>query len=313
VSCVVKPRAFRPFILLPLPMLRMSPLPTRGMGRNWGVDAGSLLWNHREVVSGSRFPPLAIAALAAAATTGLALLNTAQAGAALAYAGESVPWNGLLRARLVDWYAYALFVPALVWLARRMPVTGENWLKRLPAWLLLGLPLALAKEALYVAVGNLFRPGMFDLPRILSEDFSAEAATAWAMIGVAQGLAWSERRAGRREAEASSAPQAVTQLSVRKGDSYHVLRASEIEWIEAQGNYARIVTPRGAFLLRETMAGLERQLGPRFARVHRRAIVNLDRVERIEPRSHGEYALVLGSGECVASARSYGARVRALL
>lgn len=262
----------------------------------------------------STLPPLAVPVLAAAAATLLALLNTAQAGAALAYAGESVPWNGLLRARLVDWYAYALFVPALVRLARRLPVTRGNWPRAVAAWLLVGLPLALAKEALYVAVGNLFRPGLFDLPTILTEDFSAEVATAWAMIGVAQALVLRERRAARQAEQANRAPsEAVTQFSVRKGDSYHLVRTAEIEWIEAQGNYARIVTPRGAFLLRETMAGLEQQLGPRFVRVHRRAIVNLDRVERIEPRSHGEYALMLGSGECVASARSYGERVRALL
>jgi hypothetical protein len=278
------------------------------------LDAPALLWNHPDVVSGSRTQLLAIPVLAAAAATVLALLNTAQAGAALAYAGDPVPCNGLLRARLVDWYIYALFVPGLVWLARRMPLTRETWPKPLAAWLLLALPLAVAKETLYVAVGNLFRPGMFDLPAILSEDFSAEVATAWAMIGVAQALAWNERRAAAKVDENSrDAGEAISHLSVRKGESYHRLRTEEIEWIEAQGNYARIVTPRGAFMLRETMSELERQLGPRFARVHRRAIVNLDRVERIEPRSHGEYALVLGSGECVASARSYGARVRALL
>ena len=266
------------------------------------------------MVSGFRTQLLAIPVLAAAAATVLALLNTAQASVALAYAGDPVPWNGLLRARLVDWYAYALFVPGLIWLARRMPVTRDNWPTRFPAWLLIGLPLAAAKEALYVVVGNLFRPGIFDLPTILSEDFSAEVATAWTMIGVAQALAWNARRAAARVEEEGRVPgEAVSHLSVRKGESYLRLRTEEIEWIEAQGNYARIVTPRGAFLLRETMAQLERQLGPRFARVHRRAIVNLDRVERIEPRSHGEYALVLGSGECIASARSYGARVRALL
>ncbi|MCI0675913.1 MAG: ABC transporter permease, partial [Phycisphaerales bacterium] len=67
-------------------------------------------------------------------------------------------------------------------------------------------------------------------------------------------------------------------LVVREGGRIFFLRAEEIDWIEAAGNYVRLHAGKRAHLLRETLAGLEEQLDPaRFARVHRSAIVNLDR------------------------------------
>ena len=53
---------------------------------------------------------------------------------------------------------------------------------------------------------------------------------------------------------------------------------TEIDWIEAFGNYARLHTGPRTHLIRETMATLERALDVRrFARIHRSTIVNLDR------------------------------------
>ena len=86
------------------------------------------------------------------------MLTTAQAGAALAMRA-SIPWNGLLRARLVDWYAYAIFMPGLYWLANHYPISRACWQRPLAFYLMLGLPIAtVAKEAIYVSIGNFFRP-----------------------------------------------------------------------------------------------------------------------------------------------------------
>ena len=124
-------------------------------------------------------------ALVAIAATALALLTTAQAGVELAHEGQAVPWSGLLKARLVDWYACAIFMPALCWLARRYPVDRGGWSRNLPILLLAAVPVAIGKEAIFVGVGNLFRPGMFDLATILAEDLSYEVIAVWALLGVA--------------------------------------------------------------------------------------------------------------------------------
>jgi LytTr DNA-binding domain len=243
-------------------------------------------------------------ALAASATL-LALLTTAQAGFALAYEGLRIPWTGLLKARLADWYICALFMPLLIWLARRFPVDRAQWARSLPIHVLASVPIALAKEAIFVAVGNWFRPGAFELAGILAEDLGHEVIAVWALAALAHALAFHERFA---PAEAAPAGR----IAVRTRSGHRLLRVEDVEWIESHGNYARLTTPDGRFLLRETIAALEQRLGTSFVRIHRRIIVRADRITRIEPRSHGEYWLTLASGERLGSSRSYARAVRRL-
>ncbi|HEY6236831.1 MAG TPA: DNA-binding response regulator [Candidatus Elarobacter sp.] len=49
-----------------------------------------------------------------------------------------------------------------------------------------------------------------------------------------------------------------------------------------------------------------------FGRVHRSCMVNVDRIFRVEPWTHGEYVIVLRNGTKVNSGRGYGERVRGL-
>jgi two-component system LytT family response regulator len=50
-----------------------------------------------------------------------------------------------------------------------------------------------------------------------------------------------------------------------------------------------------------------------FVRVHRSAIVNIDRIERIEPHTRGEYVITLRDGTRLTSSRAHGERLRQLL
>ena len=78
----------------------------------------------------------------------------------------------------------------------------------------------------------------------------------------------------------------------------------EIDWIEADGNYAILHVGAQNHMLRETMATLEAQLPPnRFARVNRSAIVQLNRVKHVEAGS-GRHFAVLKTGERVPLTRS---------
>src|SRR5688500_1791537 len=114
----------------------------------------------------------------------LAFVSTAQAAAELGYGGEPIPWIGLLRARVVDWYLCFLFLPALWWLAKARPIGRSGWATALPLHFAASLGCALAKESLYVLVGNWFRPGVFRLPEILAGDYFDEVLLFWAMIGL---------------------------------------------------------------------------------------------------------------------------------
>ena len=106
----------------------------------------------------------------------------------------------------------------------------------------------------------------------------------------------------------------LTKLVVRTGRRWHVVPAEAIDWIEGAGVYARVVTPDGAHLVRTPLAELERRLDPaRFARIHRSAIVQLDRIREVRPHAHGEYVLFLEDGTRLKASRTYSDRVRAYL
>jgi len=92
--------------------------------------------------------------------------------------------------------------------------------------------------------------------------------------------------------------------ALRDGDRWLMLRADEVDWIEAAANYVRFHARGRAFLLRGTMAALERTLDPRqFARIHRSTIVNLDRVREVRPEWHGDFDVVLSGGEVLRMSR----------
>ena len=83
-------------------------------------------------------------------------------------------------------------------------------------------------------------------------------------------------------------------ILVRDRDRTHVIETDTIDWIGAADYYAEIHVAGKTHLLRETMNELERRLAPeRFFRVHRSAIINLERVREIRSLQHGDREIVL--------------------
>jgi len=106
----------------------------------------------------------------------------------------------------------------------------------------------------------------------------------------------------------------TTRLVVRDGSKVSFVRPEEIDWIDAAGNYARLHVAGATHLLREPLKALEARLDPeRFLRVHRSAIVNLERIASVEPYFHGEYVLTLRDGTRLTSSRTHSARLRTFL
>jgi two-component system, LytTR family, response regulator len=92
------------------------------------------------------------------------------------------------------------------------------------------------------------------------------------------------------------------------------LKTSEIDWIEAAGNYVSLHVKKESYLLRETIGGMESQLDPaKFPRIHRSQIVNLDRIRELRPWSHGEYHVILHDGTQLSLSRTYRDRLHELL
>ena len=92
---------------------------------------------------------------------------------------------------------------------------------------------------------------------------------------------------------------------VRVREKSIVIDANDIDWIEAADYYVSLHVAGASHLLRQTMNEIETQLDPaRFFRVHRSAIVNIDRVREIHPLFRGDCAVVLRDGTRVKLSRS---------
>jgi two-component system LytT family response regulator len=106
----------------------------------------------------------------------------------------------------------------------------------------------------------------------------------------------------------------LQRLAVRTGVTTSFVEVAAIDWIEAAENYVELHVGAAQHLLHVALTTLEKSLDPaRFIRVHRRAIVPIDRICAMKPTTHGEYVITLASGASVRSGRTYHDAVKALL
>jgi two-component system LytT family response regulator len=92
---------------------------------------------------------------------------------------------------------------------------------------------------------------------------------------------------------------------VKDGDRILFLKVDDVDWIEAADYYAKIHVAGSTYMIRETLANLEEQLDPeRFVRIHRSTIVNLDRVQEMQPWFHGAFVVILLDGTELRLSRS---------
>jgi two-component system LytT family response regulator len=102
-------------------------------------------------------------------------------------------------------------------------------------------------------------------------------------------------------------PQHLERFAIRTTAGKIIFRrASDLDWVEADGNYVRLHFGRESHLQRERLGALETQLDPaRFVRAHRSALINLERVREMRPSFHGDYIVVLETGAEITLGRNY--------
>ena len=102
-------------------------------------------------------------------------------------------------------------------------------------------------------------------------------------------------------------PRALSNCEVvRDRGRVTFVRHSEIDWIGAEGDYVRLHAGARSWLVRETMTSAESRLaGRRFLRIHRSAIVNVDRIRELRASENGDYAVFLADGTELRLSRTY--------
>jgi two-component system, LytTR family, response regulator len=106
----------------------------------------------------------------------------------------------------------------------------------------------------------------------------------------------------------------LERMLIKSGGRAFFLKTEEIDWIEAEGKYVRLHFGRESYLLREGIGAIEGRLDPRrFLRIHRSAIVNIDRVKELQPWFHQEYRVILRDNTELMLSRSCRKRLAELL
>jgi two-component system LytT family response regulator len=103
-------------------------------------------------------------------------------------------------------------------------------------------------------------------------------------------------RAKERLSLQAAATRLPRRLVVRSPGRLLFLDIADIDWVDAANYYACLHVGPHTHIIRRTLSDLERDLGDeKFIRIHRSAIVNLERVQGLELQSSGDYEVVLRS------------------
>ena len=205
-------------------------------------------------------------------------------------AWEPMVWEGTSLA------LQALLIPLVLWFDHRFPIGLASWRRSIPAHAAFSLVFSL----LHVAGMYWARVGIYQLVR---HEHSYHWANWWANFGyeylkdfrsymMLLAIIYLYRFILRRlQGEAGylsdgdgSAPDDTIsdRFLIKKLGQEFLVRVQDIDWIEANGNYVNLHVESRVYPLRETMTGIAQRLQPMgFQRVHRSAVINLDRVAEI--------------------------------
>jgi two-component system LytT family response regulator len=101
-------------------------------------------------------------------------------------------------------------------------------------------------------------------------------------------------------------PAKIERVAIKSSGQILFLKIAEIDWIEAADYYACLHVGAKSHLIRRSMSELERDLAAEiFCRIHRSAIVNLERVRSLKLGEDGEYEVLLDNGASLRMSRSY--------
>lgn len=202
--------------------------------------------------------------------------------------------------------------PDLVFLDVQMPemdglsVVREIGAERMPAVVFVTAHDQFAIRAFEInAVDYLLKP-------VTRERFAQALARAKARLQATPGEEASRQILSLLETIAAP-HRAVKRLAVRSAGKTVFVDVGDVDWIEGAENYVKLHVGRAAHLVHVAMGTLEKSLEPdAFLRIHRSIIVNVGRIQELEPALHGEYVVTLENGVRLRSGRTYHEKLKAL-
>lgn len=249
------------------------------------------------------------------------------------------------RAQLIGWscYALALMIPwigtygILIMLPRKVVIGATGLLisaalralftRRLPAAnpngrVVTVVAASVTAGALWSALLALLLGGydsdqVFQLgtlaagiPQLSGVLYHALVMFSWSLLYIGIAGAGQPRFVAERPAAISPSTGPSGDLVIRDGSRRVVVTSSEVDWLEAEGDYVRIhVGPRN-LLVRDKLSRIAEAHVPGFVRIHRSTIVNGTRVAELRMLRNRELEVTLRSGVKLRASRTYADDLR---
>lgn len=285
----------------------LLPRPDRGTNGIQVTESSSASFSRGAPSSASRLPGFGVGMAVWSLVT---LASATQGQLFAAYHGRHQDWWDTLGYTAAIFSVWALLTPAVLFMADRIYAARPPRMAAATI-LALGYPVTTALHiALFVL---LFWPvygtnlpthvAMAKLVFLANLDKSVFAYAALiAFVHV--------RRHIRQRAEIAN--RATTKrtdedgLWIRVAGSSHLVRFHEIDWIAAAGDYAEVHAGKRSLLTDSSLAALAGQLPENeFARIHRSAIIRLDRVREVRRVGRGDASIFLNTGQALRLSRRY--------
>lgn len=234
------------------------------------------------------------------------------------------------------WEAFCWEISSCVMLLLLIPLglwLNDRWLARLEfkqwlvAHILATLPFSALHVAGMVAIRHLWyyvmdsRYYFGNLPVEFFYEYRKDAQAYLTLAMVIAGYRFIVRRlqgeasylADSAESETAEPELPPERLLIKKLGREFLIQTSDIEWIEASGNYANLHIKDSIYPMRITMEKLEKLLPAGFIRIHRSTIVNLKQIQEIQALDTGDYQVTLHNKISLTLSRRYRDKFKALL
>jgi two-component system, LytTR family, response regulator len=115
-----------------------------------------------------------------------------------------------------------------------------------------------------------------------------------------------QAKLGAMLADMKAGAKQPERIPIKNNGKILFINLIDIDWISSADNYVELHVGSHSYLLRETMNSIAVRLPQeQFVRVSRTAIVNVSRVQELQPLFHGEYSINLKTGAKVTLSRSH--------
>lgn len=109
-------------------------------------------------------------------------------------------------------------------------------------------------------------------------------------------------------------PPQQSRIVVKTGAKVKIIPLHEVQYLEADDDFVKVITAEGQFLKNKTMQFYEQTLDPvQFVRVHRSFIVHINQVTKIEPYQKETHLAILRNGKQIPVSKTGYVKLREIL